>query len=64
VARRLRLTPWGRNARLVALTGMGLPGDIARTREAGFDQHLTKPAELNQVSRIAAGAAPQRAALH
>ena len=34
---------------------MGLPGDVTRTREAGFDQHLTKPAELTQVSRIAAG---------
>ena len=64
VARRLRLTPWGRTARLVALTGMGLPGDITRTREAGFDQHLTKPAELKQVSRIAAGEPPRRAAVH
>jgi len=64
VARRLRLTPWGRNARLVALTGMGQPGDVTRTREAGFDEHLTKPAELKQVSRIAAGEAPQRTALH
>jgi len=64
VARRLRLTPWGRTARLIALTGMGQPGDITRTREAGFDEHLTKPAELKQVSRIAAGEARQRTALH
>jgi len=57
VARRLRVTPWGRNARLVALTGIGQQSDIARTREAGFDEHITKPADLGRVSRIAAGVA-------
>src|SRR4051794_40567003 len=56
VARRLRLTPWGRKARLVALTGMGQQGDIDRTREAGFDEHITKPADLQRLSRLAAGA--------
>jgi signal transduction histidine kinase/CheY-like chemotaxis protein len=56
VARRLRLTPWGRKARLVALTGMGQQGDIERTREAGFDDHITKPADLQRLSRLAAGA--------
>ena len=55
VARRLRLTPWGRKARLVALTGMGQQGDVERTREAGFDEHITKPADLQRLSRLAAG---------
>ncbi|HEX4927713.1 MAG TPA: ATP-binding protein [Burkholderiales bacterium] len=55
VAKRLRVTSWGRGARLVALTGMGQQADVARTREAGFDEHLTKPADLHRVSRIAAG---------
>jgi signal transduction histidine kinase/CheY-like chemotaxis protein len=55
VAKRLRVTPWGRGARLVALTGMGQQADVARTREAGFDEHLTKPADLQRVSRLAAG---------
>jgi signal transduction histidine kinase/CheY-like chemotaxis protein len=54
VARRLRVTPWGRGARLVALTGLGQPSDIERTREAGFDEHLTKPADLGYISRLAA----------
>ena len=54
VARRLRVTPWGRNARLIALTGMGQPADVARTHEAGFDEHITKPADLKRVSQIAA----------
>jgi len=56
VARRLRVTPWGRSARLVALSGMGQQADIARTREAGFDEHITKPADLQHLSRLAAGA--------
>ena len=55
VARRLRVTSWGRSARLVALTGMGQQSDIARTRDAGFDEHLTKPADLERVSHLAAG---------
>jgi CheY-like chemotaxis protein len=57
VARRLRVTPWGRSARLVAVTGLAQPSDIERTREAGFDEHITKPADLGYVSRLAAGAA-------
>jgi signal transduction histidine kinase/CheY-like chemotaxis protein len=61
VARRLRITPWGRNAQLIALTGMGQPSDIDRTREAGFDEHITKPADLKDVSRLAAGAEKERA---
>ena len=44
LAQMLRRQPWGKNVRLVALTGMGQPADLARTREAGFDEHLTKPA--------------------
>ena len=55
VAQRLRVTSWGRGARLVALTGMGQQADIARTREAGFDEHITKPADLRRVARLAAG---------
>ena len=60
VARRLRATPWGRGVRLIALTGMGQQSDIARTRSAGFDEHITKPADLQRVSRLAA--APGREA--
>ena len=64
VARRLRVTPWGRSAHLIALTGMGQPDDLTRTREAGFDEHITKPADLKHILRLAAGGAAQRPALH
>ena len=42
-ASRLRATPHGKNAVLVALTGWGQPADRERTTAAGFDAHLVKP---------------------
>ncbi len=44
-ARRLRETPAGRQAALVALTGWSEDSERDRTTEAGFDHHLVKPAE-------------------
>ena len=44
LAKMIRRQPWGKLVKLIALTGMGQPSDLARTREAGFDEHLTKPA--------------------
>lgn len=41
VARRCRAS--GYHGRLVALTGYGQVQDVARAREAGFDEHLVKP---------------------
>ncbi len=32
--------------RSIALTGYGQPNDVADTREAGFDRHLTKPVDV------------------
>jgi signal transduction histidine kinase/CheY-like chemotaxis protein len=58
LARRLRTLPCGRNAHLVALTGMGKASDMERSRAVGFNLHLTKPADPAQVSQLAAGAAP------
>jgi CheY-like chemotaxis protein len=43
LARMIRTAPWGSSIRLVALTGMGQPADLERTRAAGFDKHLVKP---------------------
>jgi CheY-like chemotaxis protein len=45
VARRLRALPWGRDARLIALTGWGQQDDVLRSRQSGFDEHLTKPVD-------------------
>jgi CheY-like chemotaxis protein len=37
---------WGTTVRLVALTGWGQDDDRRRSHDAGFDEHLTKPADL------------------
>jgi len=56
VARRLRSEPALRNRGekmgLIALTGYGQPTDIALTREAGFDAHLPKPYELDELEKL------------
>ncbi|MBX3470421.1 MAG: response regulator [Planctomycetes bacterium] len=44
-----RLRGRGVELRLVALTGYGQDHDRARTREAGFDAHLVKPAPLDVI---------------
>ncbi|MFC0250736.1 PAS domain S-box protein [Massilia consociata] len=49
VARRLRETAQAHGQacpRIVALTGWGQEADRRRTRESGFDKHLTKPVDL------------------
>jgi signal transduction histidine kinase len=43
LASRLRSNPETAGIKLVALTGYGLEDDKKKTREAGFDFHLTKP---------------------
>ena len=45
VARQLRDDERTRGIPLIALTGYGRADDVARARAAGFDRHLTKPAE-------------------
>ena len=54
LAKMMRQQSWGRVVKLVALTGMGQPADLARTHEAGFDEHLTKPASPAQLLRAIA----------
>jgi CheY-like chemotaxis protein len=49
VARRLRRDPITRNIRLIALTGYGLAEDQRRVLEAGFDLHLVKPVDMEQL---------------
>jgi CheY-like chemotaxis protein/two-component sensor histidine kinase len=60
VARRLRMLPGMQKTLLVALTGWGTQDDRQRTRDAGFDRHLTKPAELPAVEELLRTAAQAR----
>jgi signal transduction histidine kinase len=52
VARRLRKSPWGRAAMIIALTGWGQDEDRRRTRECGFDSHMVKPLDLDALIRL------------
>ena len=54
VAKRCCTEPSLSGAVLVALTGWGSDDDKRRSREAGFDFHLTKPVELTAIERILA----------
>jgi signal transduction histidine kinase/CheY-like chemotaxis protein len=53
-ARRIRAEPWGREPILVALTGWGADTDRQRTRDAGFDQHMVKPVDVDVLVRMIA----------
>jgi CheY-like chemotaxis protein len=46
VAKRMRQETWGRDATIVAVSGWGQEAHRRQTREAGFDGHLTKPADI------------------
>jgi CheY-like chemotaxis protein len=52
VAELVRAEPWGRDMKLIAVTGWGQPDDKARARTAGFDQHLVKPIDPTDVDRL------------
>jgi CheY-like chemotaxis protein len=54
VARRIRERPEHRDVVLIALTGWGQEEDRRRTRIAGFDHHLTKPADLGALQALLA----------
>ncbi|MEP6790736.1 MAG: ATP-binding protein [Ramlibacter sp.] len=54
VARALRLRGAEIPATLVALTGWGQDADRQRAKEAGFDHHLVKPAEIDALQQLLA----------
>lgn len=59
VARRLR-TALGAGIFLIALTGYNRPEDRRRSREAGFDIHLCKPADLEPLLCLLREKSPPR----
>jgi CheY-like chemotaxis protein len=58
VARRLRQGP-AADTLIVALTGYGQEDDRRRSQAAGFDHHLVKPAELEEILALLATARPR-----
>jgi len=58
-ARRIRQQAWSNGVVLVALTGWGQEEDRARARDAGFNFHLTKPANPHTLGELLGGMAPR-----
>ena len=58
VAQQIRSRPELKDVLLVALSGYGNTSDVEAARAAGFDDHVTKPAELRQLEQILARKRP------
>ncbi len=54
VARQIRQKERGRQVLLIALTGWGQETDRLRSSDAGFDAHLIKPVDANEIQRLLA----------
>jgi two-component system CheB/CheR fusion protein len=59
IAQRIRENSQLDEVLLVALTGYGAPSDVTAAKEAGFDEHVIKPAELSRLEKILASKKPQ-----
>jgi CheY-like chemotaxis protein len=62
VARAMRRMPEVGHPVLVAVTGWGGPDDRARTKQAGFDEHLTKPVDISMIELLLTALPKRRAA--
>jgi len=54
VCERIRREPWGGDTTAIAMSGYGGSADVARSMEAGFDHHFTKPADPLELLRYLA----------
>jgi PAS domain S-box-containing protein len=52
VAREIRSDEALRGTRLVAVSGYAQPEDQQRSREAGFDAHVAKPPDIDELSKL------------
>jgi signal transduction histidine kinase len=59
IARQIEAQAWGKDIALVALTGWGQQEDFRRTSDAGFDAHLVKPVQPEQLLKVLAQVSTQ-----
>jgi signal transduction histidine kinase/CheY-like chemotaxis protein len=52
VCRRIRSATWGKNMRLIAITGWGQDEDRRKSALAGFDMHLVKPVNPESLAQL------------
>ncbi len=57
VAAELREDACCKDVVFIAITGYGMEEDRRRSKQAGFDHHLVKPADFGKVRQILAGVA-------
>jgi PAS domain S-box-containing protein len=55
VAEALRREPWGKDILMIATTGWGQESDRQRSIKAGFDRHLTKPIDPDELIALLSG---------
>lgn len=52
VCRRIRVEPWGRAMKIIAVTGWGQDADRRMSTDAGFDHHLVKPIQYSELEAV------------
>jgi PAS domain S-box-containing protein len=52
LAARLRQLPGFEEIKLVAITGYGQESDLRRSKAAGFDHHIVKPADIRVIEKL------------
>jgi len=52
VCRRIRTESWGKEIVVIALTGWGQEEDRRKSQEAGFDGHLVKPVDYDELLEL------------
>jgi signal transduction histidine kinase/ActR/RegA family two-component response regulator len=62
LAAMVRRQPRGKDCLLVAVTGWGQQADRSRARDAGFDEHLVKPVNLDALLQLLSARAAEPAA--
>jgi CheY-like chemotaxis protein len=62
-ARHIRATEWGKQIILVALTGWGRQADVDAALSAGFDGHLLKPVDADELVSLIGQLREQRRSL-
>jgi PAS domain S-box-containing protein len=61
-ARQIRADAGGADPVLIALSGFGQAGDRERSKQAGFDLHLTKPVDPGEIESLLSQAVASRSA--
>jgi len=56
LGKRLHATPQGAGCRLIAITGYGQRHDIAKSMACGFEAHLVKPVDIDELLALVARA--------